>query len=347
MAVTTAPVPGRQNRWRYAAPVPGALIAIGGAEDKLGRKRILGEFVRLAGGADAHLAVISTASALGEQATELYRRVFAGYGVREVRGLRPITRREADDGEVAAVLDGVTGVFMTGGNQVRLSTVVAGTALGEALSAAHQAGAVVGGTSAGASALSAHMVAFGAGGAVPRQRMAQLCAGLGLVSGVIIDQHFEQRTRIGRLVALVALSPSLLGIGIDEDTAAIFRPEGTFDVIGKGVVTVVDGRTVESDAYDANQTARIMVSGAVLHSLPAGWRFDLAARTVAGRAELPTEGGTTGTVPVPPVADPPSRPTAARLARRMAAEGADDRVVQRNARQRARRAATRGEEASE
>ena len=333
-------MPGGQNWQRYAAPVPGALIAIGGAEDKLGRRKILGEFVRLAGGADARLAVISTASALGDQATEVYRSVFSGYGVSDVRGLRPVTRQEAGDPATVGQLDGVTGVFMTGGNQVRLSTVVAGTALGDALLAANAAGAVVGGTSAGASALTSHMVAFGAGGAVPRQRMAQLCAGLNLLPGMIIDQHFEQRTRIGRLMALVALSPSLLGIGVDEDTAAVFPPDGTFHVIGKGAVTVVDGREVESDAYEANQTARIMVSGAVLHSLPAGWRFDLAARKVAGRADAADDDR-------PPRARTPVAPTAARLARRMAAEGADDRVVQRNARQRARRAVAREEEASE
>jgi cyanophycinase len=319
--------------------MPGVLMAIGGAEDKLGRKSILGEFVRLAGGADARIVVISTASALGDEATDLYRRLFTRYGVGEVRGLRPVTRREADDARTVAALDGATGVFMTGGNQVRLSTVVAGTALGTALHEAHLAGAVIGGTSAGASALSSHMVAFGAAGAVPRQRMAQMCAGLGLLPGVIVDQHFEERSRIGRLIALVALSPSLLGIGIDEDTAALFHPDATFEVIGKGTVTVVDGRDVESDAFEANQTAKIMVSGAVLHSVPAGWSFDLEARRVAGRASR-VEGV------VLPAGMATAGPSAG-LVRRLAAEGADDRVVQRRARQRARRAAARGEEASE
>lgn len=316
-------------------------MAIGGAEDKLGRRTILGHFVRLAGGADARLAVISTASALGDEATQLYRQLFAGYGVTDVRGLRPVSRAEADDPDVAAVLDGVTGVFMTGGNQVRLSTVVAGTALGRALTAAHERGAVVAGTSAGASALSSHMVAFGAGGGIPRQRMAQMCAGLGLLPNVIVDQHFEQRSRIGRLVALVALSPSQLGIGVDEDTAAVVGPDGVLEVMGKGTVTVVDGTNVDSDAFEAVQTARIMVSGAVLHSLPGGWRFDLRRRRLAGRAADPM-----------PVLASDEPVTTRRQAQRVAAEGVDDRTVLRRARQRARQQArrvgrARGEEASE
>ena len=121
---------------------------------------------------------------------------------------------------------------MTGGNQLRLSAVVTGTLFGEALHAAHRAGVAVGGTSAGASVLSTHMVAFGTGGATPKQRMTQLAAGLGLLPGCVIDQHFEQRNRYGRLLSLVAQSPSLLGIGIDEDTAAVVQDARWLSVAG-------------------------------------------------------------------------------------------------------------------
>ena len=188
----------------------GVLMAIGGAEDKLGDRTILSHFVRLAGGDRARIVVLATASSLGDELTGLYERVFAELGAAEVRPLRPRTREQAEAAAPAEEVARATGVFMTGGNQLRLSMVVAGTRLGAAMLDAHRRGAVVGGTSAGASALSSHMVAFGREGPTPKHRMVHLAAGLGIVQGVVIDQHFEQRGRIGRLLALVAQSPSLL-----------------------------------------------------------------------------------------------------------------------------------------
>ena len=85
-------------------------------------------------------------------------------------------------------------------------------------------GAVMAGTSAGASAMSSHMIAFGASGATPKHRMAQIAAGLGMLPGVIVDQHFQQRNRLGRLLSLIAQNPSLLGLGVDEDTAGVVGP---------------------------------------------------------------------------------------------------------------------------
>jgi cyanophycinase len=169
---------------------------------------------------------------------------------------------------------------MTGGNQLKLSSFIAGTPFGTAIVEAYQRGAVVGGTSAGASILAEHMIAFGSGGATPKQRMSQLSAGLGLLRGVIVDQHFEQRNRYGRLLSLVAQSPSLLGLGIDEDTAAVVRDGSRLEVVGRGAVTIVDGQHLVTDAYAAKRTAPLLVSGAVLHVLPAGSQFDLATRTL-------------------------------------------------------------------
>ena len=131
---------------------------------------------------------------------------------------------------------------------------------------------VVAGTSAGASILADHMIAFGSGGSTPKQRMSQLSAGLGLVSGVVIDQHFEQRNRYGRLLSLVAQSPSLLGIGIDEDTAAVIRPGSRLEVIGRGAVTVVDGQQLIANAYLAQADRSAAGLRAMLHVLPAGSR---------------------------------------------------------------------------
>jgi cyanophycinase len=207
-----------------SSPRAGHLLIIGGAEDKLRQRQILSRFVTLAGGSEARVAVVSTASALGDEATELYLELFRQMGVTELRGLRPLVRDDANDPRLTESVNDATGIFMTGGNQLRLASVVGGTLLGRTMIERHRKGAIVAGTSAGASAISTHMVAFGTSGATPKQRMTQMSAGLGLLPGVIVDQHFEQRNRIGRLLALVAQSPSLLGIGIDEDTAGIISP---------------------------------------------------------------------------------------------------------------------------
>jgi cyanophycinase len=263
---------------------PGPLYLIGGAEDKLHRRTVLRHFVEACGGAAAAIAVIPSASSLGPESTDMYRLVFERLGVPTVRVIRPESRAEANDPAFVTGLDDVTGVFMTGGNQLKLSGIINGTALADAIVAAHRKGVVVGGTSAGASVQSSHMVAFGSGGATPKQRMTQLAAGLGLLHDCVIDQHFAQRNRYGRLLMLVAQSPNLLGIGIDEDTAAVVTGERWLEVVGRGVVTVVDGRQVVSNAYAAKRTSPLMVSGAILHVLPAGAKFDLMERALIATA---------------------------------------------------------------
>ena len=213
-----------------------------------------------------------------------------------------------------------TGVFLTGGNQLRLSSVIGGTKLGMALIAAHRRGAVIAGTSAGASAVSSHMMAFGASGATPKHRMAQISSGLGLLPGVVVDQHFEQRTRLGRLLGVVAQSPSLIGMGLDEDTAAIVHADNTLEVIGRGAVTIVDGSQVVTDAFQTKGHRPMMVSGAVLHSLPSGYRFDLTSRTLITVAPEMADGRE--------VAQAATR-RLRRMVRAIDAEGADSRSVER------------------
>jgi cyanophycinase len=261
-------------------PRPGPVILIGGAEDKLDDRVILSRFVSLAGGPDAHIVVITTASSLGDAANELYRQVFVRLGVSNVVGLRPLTRRDANSAKASGAIRQATGVFLTGGNQLRLASAVSGTRIAKAILAAHRRGAVVAGTSAGASAMAEHMMAFGASGATPKHRMAQLAEGLGLLKDLVVDQHFEQRTRLGRLLAVVAQSPSLIGMGLDEDTAAIVFADHTLEVIGRGAVTLIDGTNVVTDAYRASGHRPMMVSGAIIHSVPPGYRFDLRRRRI-------------------------------------------------------------------
>lgn len=256
----------------------GPIFAIGGAEAKLSRRTVLRAFLKAAGGNDARIVVIPTASSLGPEVMDVYDAAFTSLGAREVLEVRPQSRAEADDPALVERIDRATGIFMTGGNQLKLTAVITGTPVGNAILRAHQRGAVVGGTSAGCSILAEHMIAFGAGGPTPKQRMGQMAAGLGLVPGVILDQHFAQRNRYGRLLALVAQSPALLGLGVDEDTAAVFT-DGTLTVVGRGAVTIIDGAHAISDAATAQQTQPLFVSGVTMHILPAGQQFDVAART--------------------------------------------------------------------
>ncbi len=304
-------------------------MVIGGAEDKLGERVILSRFVDLAGGNQAHIAVISTASSLGEAATDLYRHIFSRLGVSKVTGLRPETREEANDPSTADALKNVTGIFMTGGNQLRLSSVIGGTKLGSAILEAHGRGIVVAGTSAGASAVATHMMAFGSSGATPKNRMAHVSVGLGLLVNVVVDQHFEQRTRLGRLLAVVAQSPSLIGLGLDEDTAAVIDAHDILEVIGRGAVTIVDGSDVITDAFQTAGHKPIMVSNARLHSLPSGYQFDLRARRV-----LPPDNARNERIAQL------AQGRVARMVRQSAAEGANDRALERRRRRQEERKAS-------
>lgn len=269
-------------------------MIIGGAEDKLGKRTILKEFVAAAGGEHARIAVIATASSLGPEVVEVYDALFRRLGAAEVVSVRPESRADAHDPELVGALGKATGIFMTGGNQLKLSAVVCGTPFGDALAEAHRDGVVIGGTSAGASIQSSHMVAFGGPGSTPKQRMTQVAAGLGLLQSAVIDQHFDQRNRYGRLLMIVSQSPSLLGIGVDEDTAAVVEEVDGHEllrVVGKGAVAIFDPSRIVTNAYEAKRSSPLLASGVVLHVLPHGSRFDLTTRTLVPQPAVvdPTE----------------------------------------------------------
>ena len=264
---------------RPVSPVPaGTLCVIGGGEDRTGSRVVLREFIRLSGGDGARIAVVATASSLGDEILDEYERVFLALGAGSVVRLRPSSRAEADGVDLAAELADVDAVFMTGGNQLKLTQIIGGTRFADAVRSAYQRGALVGGTSAGASAVSEHMIAFGDETDTPRQGVTASAAGLGLLPDVIVDQHFAQRNRYGRLLSLVARSPRLLGLGVDEDTAAVIRGGHLVEVIGTGCVFVADGSNAVSDAHIAELGAPMLVSGVVVHALPSGARFDLLQR---------------------------------------------------------------------
>ncbi len=256
----------------------GYLMPIGGAEDKTRERQVLNRFVQLCGGPGACIAVVPTASTMPVQSGARYAEVFGRLGaatfVVDVQH-----RRQANDPAMTALLDGVTGIFMTGGEQMRLASILGGTLLGQKIRTCLDSGIAVAGTSAGASAMSEHMIAFGRSGSIPSQRMVQIAPGLGLTDKAIIDQHFRQRDRIGRLMTAVAYNPAMLGIGIDEDTALIMGPDDHCEVVGSGAVTIVDGNQMEyTDIYAARRYDRIVTLGMIVHVLTAGCGYDLDTR---------------------------------------------------------------------
>jgi len=260
-----------------AAQRRGVLMPIGGAEDKLDDKIILSAFAHLAGGKSARIAIVPTASSI-ETAGLRYKALFLGMGVESAEVVYIGQREDANDDATLQLVEEATGIFLTGGNQMRLSSIIGGTRFEDMVRRKNEEGVVVAGTSAGASILSAHMVAMGASGGTPKLRMAQMVAGFGLIDNVILDQHFRQRDRIGRMLTLVAANPRLLGIGIDEDTAAMIDDQGVIEVIGRHSLTIIDGSEMTSDIFKVKAYGEITISNAKLHVLTPGHRFDTVTR---------------------------------------------------------------------
>ncbi|MCB9706749.1 MAG: cyanophycinase [Myxococcales bacterium] len=256
----------------------GWIVPVGGAEDKEGGKAILRRFVEVSGGADAHIVVIPTASRLPDTG-QRYVDLFTGLGAGAATSLPYETRAEAAREDWLATLQTATGIFLTGGNQLRISTILGGTPVAKSIRTLNAEGVAVGGTSAGAAILSEHMIAFGRGGASPRAGMVSLAPGFGLTNRVVIDQHFRQRDRLGRLLTALAYNPFAVGIGLDEDTAAFVGPDDVLHVVGAGAITVVDASSLEhSSMGSARSGAVICLTGIKLHILDRGATFNLHTR---------------------------------------------------------------------
>jgi cyanophycinase len=259
--------------------VRGALVAIGGAEDKVKARRILNTFLTLAGGHQAQVAVIPAASTQPERVGDQYGALFRELGAAAVEVIHVDSRADAHDSGRVAALAEANAIFLTGGSQLRLSTLVGGTPLAQQMRKRNAAGAVIAGTSAGASSLGQHMIAFGRAGEWPTQRMVQITPGLNFTERVVIDQHFQQRGRTGRLMVAVAYSPFLIGLGIDEDTAVILYAQNVIDVIGRGSVVVVDGAGMSYTNIDqVKRHDPVGVTDMRVHVLVDGFRYDLVER---------------------------------------------------------------------
>ncbi|MRG90791.1 cyanophycinase [Polyangium spumosum] len=257
----------------------GPLIAIGGAEDKVGTRSVLREVVRHAGGPKhARIAVFPTASSIPTELAGTYEAIFRELGA-DVHVVRIESRADGDDPRTLALIREMTGVFFTGGDQGRIVTMLGGTELARTIRRAHRSGCVVAGTSAGASVLCDHMIAQGRKGYAPRRELVMLAPGLGLTRKLVIDQHFAQRHRIGRLFSAVAMNPFLIGVGIDEDTAIVLRSDKKMDVIGRGTVTVIDGSKIQhTDIHEVPRNASAALLGLSVHVLTQGCGYDIDGR---------------------------------------------------------------------
>ncbi|PRQ09328.1 cyanophycinase [Enhygromyxa salina] len=256
----------------------GYIVPVGGAEDKDSDPVILRRFVEISGDEHARIAVIPTASRLDDTGAR-YERIFRELGAADALALDYKRREDADNPKWLEYLHGATGVFLTGGNQLRISTILGGTDVARAIRSVNATGVSVGGTSAGAAILSEHMIAFGKSGATPRAGMVSLAPGFGLTNRIVIDQHFRQRDRIGRLLAALAYNPFAVGIGLDEDTAAFIDGDDTLEVFGSGAITVVDASKLEhSSMGSAAHGDTICMTGIRLHILNQGGRFNLHTR---------------------------------------------------------------------
>jgi cyanophycinase len=255
---------------------PGTLIVIGGHEDKDGERNVLKEIAeRLNGG---KLVIATVASHEPEGYFDSYQTAFAALGVGNLVELYVRQRDETLSADTQRILEGAAGIFFTGGDQLRISSQIGDTPVEQAVRQLYARGGVIAGTSAGASVMSETMLVRGSSAESHRIGDLHMAPGLGLIRDVIIDQHFAQRGRIGRLLGAVAQNPRVLGIGIDEDTAIIIE-DCRFEVVGCGAVYIVDGTQVShSNIAEADREAALSMFGVRLHVLANRDRYSLATR---------------------------------------------------------------------
>ncbi|HWG84919.1 MAG TPA: cyanophycinase [Deinococcales bacterium] len=256
---------------------PRTLILIGGHEDKEGDRAILKEVARRVG--NGPLVITAVASHEPEGYFETYQRVFKELGVREVRELEVRTREDAAQEKKSDCLEGAAGVFFTGGDQLRITSQIGDTLVYRRLMAVYEKGGLIAGTSAGASVVCDTMLVQGHAQESHRIGDVRMAPGLGILKDVIVDQHFAERGRIGRLLGAVTQNPRVLGVGIDEDTSVCIENEERFTVLGNAAVTVVDGSGITtSNIAEDGDDAVLTVTDVKLHILGSGARFDLKAR---------------------------------------------------------------------
>lgn len=256
----------------------GYLIPIGGAEEKFHNPEILDRFIEICGGKRARIAIIPTASDLDDTGRN-YEKLFRKIGIQHAQVLQLLTRKDCQASEALEYIEKADGIFLTGGNQLRLSTTLGGTPVAQLIRRRNAKGMHVAGTSAGAAFMPEHMIAGGDEGSTPSPTMVTMAPGLGLTNNFVIDQHFRQRDRLGRLLTALAYNPFAIGIGLDEDTAAFIRPGDDLEVVGSGGITIIDPTNLSYSSMDrARRGDPVSLIDVKLHILIAGGRFEIATR---------------------------------------------------------------------
>jgi len=258
--------------------IQGKLLIIGGAEDKEGECKILREFLRCAGGTKARIVIMTAATSLPGEVGDNYIRVFERLGAEDVRVVDTQSPEDASNPDYLEAIEQATGIFFTGGDQARIISCLKDTQLDAAMHKRYSEGIIIGGTSAGAAMMPDMMIIEGDSETNPRVDVVAMGPGMGFLPNVVIDQHFAQRGRLGRLVTALLLQPAVLGFGIDENTAILVHGD-ELEVIGESAVTVID----ESEKLHDNMEGRLKdeglaICGAKLHILPHGYRFNLKTR---------------------------------------------------------------------
>ncbi|MCB0726817.1 MAG: cyanophycinase [Ignavibacteriae bacterium] len=264
----------------YKEELGGDILIIGGAEDKLNERHILRKFADLSGGINASILIVPIPSDFPLAAAALYKKIFEDLGIKKVNILEATTRNEILNIDAEHILNDVTGVFLTGGDQMRLSSLLGGTKFLQALKLAlKKRGVTLAGSSAGASSMSSTMIVRGEPAVQPLKDSIRLCPGLGILKNIIIDQHFTERSRLSRLITAVSYNPNNLGIGIDENTAIHIKKNGILEVLGTGTVTIIDGSHITYNTIaEVHESEPFSVLGLQLNILSSSVRYDLYNR---------------------------------------------------------------------
>lgn len=254
-----------------------AVMVIGGAEDKIHGRQILQTFFGRSGGSDAHIAIIPSASREPAIIGDRYRTIFQDMGAKTIDILDIRERWEGEKPEWMDIVEACTGVFMTGGDQLRLCGLLTDTPIMDRIRVRAQLGEItLAGTSAGAAVMGEYMIAGGGSGESPNRSLVDLTMGLSILPELVVDQHFHNRNRMARLMSAIATYPDRLGIGIDEDTCALFEGDGLVQVIGRGTVTIVDPDELSyTNQSEVDTTDPLSIHNLRVHVLSHGDSYDM------------------------------------------------------------------------
>ncbi len=255
----------------------GRLIIIGGNESKAADSEILSKVAQDVG--NGKLCIVTVASSVGDELWENYRQIFKGLGVKKLSHLDVVHRKESVDLKAFNAVKDADAIFFTGGDQLKITSELGGTIILDRIIDIYKKGGIIAGTSAGASVMGETMMVSGKSDASFRIGALKLSPGLGLASSMLIDQHFAERGRIGRLLGATSHNPKFLGIGIDEDTAIILEDRVGFNVMGSGAVYVLDAHEASGcNISEAAEDAVLSIFNVKLHLLVNGDQYDLALR---------------------------------------------------------------------